>query len=144
MFCVKIFSEFQVWRNILRKEYLRSQVLLKYSTLKIRRKPALLEFRYQFHLHLTRSIYLCRSQKHKVVNLSDFFALSGSECTTAPCKTLLKLTPGINFIYILSTAFTSIDPKSAKRYWWLYWIFTLLGSLFVKDGCKHVGEIDHS
>jgi hypothetical protein len=33
---------------------------------------------------------------------------------------------GVNFISILRAAFTLSDPKSAKRYWQLHWIFTLL------------------
>ncbi len=42
--------------------------------------------------------------------------------------------------------FTSIfictDPKSAKRYWQLDWIFTILGYARVKASREHVGEID--
>jgi len=49
---------------------------------------------------------------------------------------------GVNFINILWEAFTVADHKSAKRYWQLDWIFTLLGSLHIKDACKHVGKID--
>jgi len=28
------------------------------------------------------------------------------------------------------------DPKSAKRYWWFDWIFTLLGSAHIKAVSK--------
>ncbi len=31
-------------------------------------------------------------------------------------KMLMKLTPGVNFINVLCTAFTCADPKSVKRY----------------------------
>jgi len=34
----------------------------------------------------------------------------------SPCKTLMKSTPGVNFINILRTAFTLADPKSRKKY----------------------------
>ncbi len=47
-------------------------------------------------------------------------------------KTLMKLTSGVNFINVLCTAFTLVDPKSVKRYWQLYWVFTLLGSTSAK------------
>jgi len=38
-------------------------------------------------------------------------------------KMLMKLTPGLNFINILCTAFTLADPESVKRYLWLNCIF---------------------
>jgi len=43
---------------------------------------------------------------------------------------------GVNFINILRPAFMLTDPKSAKRYWQLNWIFTLLESARVKAACK--------
>jgi hypothetical protein len=49
---------------------------------------------------------------------------------------LLMSCPRVNFIKILREAFTRADPKSAKRYRWLEWIFTLLGSLCVKAARK--------
>ncbi len=43
-------------------------------------------------------------------------------------KLLIKyLTSGLNFINILSTAFTLVDPKSVKRHWWLNCIFYTFG-----------------
>jgi len=40
---------------------------------------------------------------------------------------LMKLTPGVNFIIILSAASTCTDPKGPKRYWQqLNWSFALL------------------
>ncbi len=38
-------------------------------------------------------------------------------------KMLMKLTPGLNFINVLHIAFTLVDPRSIKRYWWLNCIF---------------------
>jgi len=57
-------------------------------------------------------------------------------------KMLLKLTTGVTFINNLWTAFTHTDPKSAKRYWNLDRIFTLLGSARVKAFCKYFVKID--
>ncbi len=33
--------------------------------------------------------------------------------------TFMKLTPGVDFINVLHTAFTLVDLKSLKRHWWL-------------------------
>jgi len=38
----------------------------------------------------------------------------------------------VNFINVLWAAFAPVDPKRIKRYWWLDWIFTLLGATCVK------------
>ncbi len=38
----------------------------------------------------------------------------------------------VNFTKLLRAAFTCTDPKSAKRYWQLNGIFTLLGSASIK------------
>ncbi len=40
------------------------------------------------------------------------------------------------------TAFTRADPKSVKRYWWLYWVLTLWGATGVKAARKYFDEID--
>ncbi len=45
---------------------------------------------------------------------------------------LMKLTPGLNFINVLLTAFTLADPKSVKKIDNLTVFFTLLGSACVK------------
>jgi hypothetical protein len=41
--------------------------------------------------------------------------LLGSTSVKAASKTLMKLTPGLNFINILDTALTLEDPKSVKK-----------------------------
>jgi len=43
----------------------------------------------------------------------------------------MKLTPGVNFINILFTAFMLVGP-SVKRYWQLDWVLTLWGTTGVK------------
>ncbi len=53
-----------------------------------------------------------RKKDSEVVNL---FTLSGTTCVKAVRRTLMKLSPGVNFINILYTAFTLVDPKSAKK-----------------------------
>ncbi len=49
---------------------------------------------------------------------------------------------GLNFINILPTAFTGVDPKSVKRYWWLDWVLTHWGATDVKAAHKYVDEIN--
>ncbi len=60
-------------------------------------------------------IYVHRSQKrkkdHKIVS---HFAVLGPVRSKAARRTLMKLTTGLNFISILSTAFTGVDPKSVN------------------------------
>ncbi len=51
--------------------------------------------------------------------------------------------PGLNFINVLHTAFTSVDPKSVKRYWQLDWVLTLWGATGIKDVHKYVDGIDN-
>ncbi len=48
---------------------------------------------------------------------------------------------GLNFINVLHTAFTLIDPKSVKRYWQLDWVLTIWGATSVKAARKYVDEI---
>jgi len=45
---------------------------------------------------------------------------------------------GVNFINILRKAFARADPKSAKRYWKLDWLFNHLGSACIKALREHV------
>ncbi len=46
---------------------------------------------------------------------SVFFRLSGSGGSKAAHKLLMKLTPGLNFINVLCTAFTHVDPECTKK-----------------------------
>ncbi len=65
-------------------------------------------------------------------NLTALFGLSGSTCANAACIMLVKLTPGLNFTNVLSTAFTLADPESVKRYLDFVVLFTLLGPTSIK------------
>jgi len=47
---------------------------------------------------------------------SVFFWLLQFACKKAASKTMVKSTPGLNFINILCTAFEPADPESVKRY----------------------------
>jgi len=68
--------------------------------------------------------------------------LLGSAHVKAVHWTLMKLSPGVNFINVLRAAFAPVDPKSVKWYWQLDWILTLLGSTGAKAVRKYVGEIE--
>ncbi len=46
--------------------------------------------------------------------LTAFFAHLRSVLIKAASKMLVKWTPGLNFINVLCTAFTLVDPKSVK------------------------------
>jgi len=70
-------------------------------------------------------------EKKKTVKLPIFFALLGS--AKAALIMLMKLTPGVNFINILPTAFAPADPESAKRYWRLDCLFYAFGLCGHKD-----------
>ncbi len=62
---------------------------------------------------------LLRSKIPKVKKIQSscqsFFALLGSMSVKAVRKTLVKLTPGINFIKILQAVIMCSDQKSAKK-----------------------------
>ncbi len=53
-----------------------------------------------------------------------------------PCKTLMKLTPVVNFVNVLRTAFVLVDPKSVKIQLSHQCLFTLLGSTSLKAVCR--------
>jgi len=90
----------------------------------------------RFHQHLSNS-YTRRSQKcNRHWWLDYLFALLGSAHVKSAHKMLLKLSPGLNFINILCTAFTRGDPKSVERYWWLDWVLTLWGAMGIKAAHK--------
>jgi hypothetical protein len=58
----------------------------------------------QFHQHFTYSFYARRSQKQKKIQLSHkyIFTLLGSLSIKAVRRTLMKLSPGVNFINMLN------------------------------------------
>jgi len=57
--------------------------------------------------------------------------------------TLMKLTPGLNFINVLRTALARAEPKSVKKESQVVnKAYTLLGSARAKAVRKYVGEID--
>jgi len=60
-----------------------------------------------------------------------FFRLLGSMSVKAAHKTLVKLTPGVDFTNILCSAFMHANTKSTKI-WIFDCIFPLLGSALVK------------
>ncbi len=50
--------------------------------------------------------------------------LSGSVHVKAACRTLMKLTTGVNFINIFCAAFTHVDPESVNKYSYVISIFS--------------------
>jgi len=48
----------------------------------------------------------------------------------------------VDFTNVLRAAFRSADSECAKRNWWLYCLFSLLGSVPTKAAHKNVGEIE--
>ncbi len=84
-----------------------------------------------------------------LVDLKKFDLITSPEmvrCLSIKCASENQrqavLASGVNFIVVLGAAFGPVDPKSVKRYWWLDWIFTLLGATGVKVSRKYVGEIE--
>ncbi len=76
----------------------------------------------------TRNFYLLRSRKRKKTdNLTVFLRFRNLRSQKLRINMLVKLTPGLNFINDLCTAFTLSDPKSVKRYWGLNCIFYAFG-----------------
>jgi len=63
----------------------------------------------------TRRFYKRSSQKHKSQSSCQYlFTLLGSACVKAVRRTLMKLSPGVNFNNNLQVAFTCADPKRVK------------------------------
>jgi len=50
-------------------------------------------------------------------------SLSHSHSLSLISLILISLSPELNFINVLRSAFTLVDPKSIKRHWWLNYIF---------------------
>ncbi len=61
-----------------------------------------------------------------------FLTLSGSASVKAVRKTLVKLTPGLNFINILPTAFMPVALKSVRVQSSRQYLFKLLGPTSTK------------
>jgi len=88
-----------------------------------------------------------RSRKRKKIQLCHqyLFTLSGSASIKAVHRTLMKLSPGLNFDNIVQAAFKCIGHKSPKRYWWLGCLFfTHLGSCRVKAAHKMLMKLTPS
>ncbi len=81
----------------------------------------------QFHQHFYVQIF--RTNVVSAAFSSYVLALLKNLYEKRSRKMFVKLTLGVDFINVLRTAFTLIDPKSVKRCWWLDWVLTLLGSL---------------
>jgi len=78
------------------------------AEIKIRQLVLLKIFiRCQFHQHFKCSFYARRSQKRQMTLLTwlSFFAHLGSTCVKAVHRTLMKLSPGVDFINILLKSF---------------------------------------
>jgi len=84
----------------------------------------------QFHQLFKYSFYACRSRKHQKILMTwlSFFSHSGSTSVKAVHRTLVKLTPGVNFINVLLAAFSWEDPKRVKRQSSHERLYALLGS----------------
>ncbi len=65
---------------------------------------------------LTRSLYARRSQKRKKIQLSHkyLFTLFGSTGAKAVRRTLTKLTPGINFVNMLTRSLYKLKSSSPQ------------------------------
>ncbi len=84
------------------------------------------------------SAFMCTNPKcSKRESCHNFlFALFWSSSIKAPCKMLVKFTPGVNFINISGTAFMCTNPKCAKRESCHNCLFVLFLSLSIKYACK--------
>ncbi len=90
--------------------------------------------RAQFHQHSTYSFYACRPQKRKKILTTWLKSYAFGSYRRKSCvrKMLVKSTPGLNFINVLRTAFTRVDPKSVRIQSNPQYLFTLLGSTCAK------------
>jgi hypothetical protein len=65
-------------------------------------------------------------------DLTFFFTILGSASVKAVCRMLMNLSPGFNFINVLLTTFTLVDPKSVKNTVNHKYLFMPLGSMSAK------------
>jgi len=103
-----------IWRSVLMSKFYRSNNLIRQTCQKcalssssVSDQGSISSTFDEQRLHLQ---ILKKTDKFTV-----FFALSGSAGMKAACRTLVKLTPGLNFTNILWAAFTLKDPKSTKN-----------------------------
>jgi len=83
-------------------------------------------------LHRFRSGYLLRSNKLSTYFLKINFKYRNFEINLK----ITQWTSGVNLNNIYHEAFTLVGPKSAKRQWWLDYLFANLGSGCLKAACK--------
>ncbi len=76
-----------------------------------------------------------KNVKKILMILLYFFTLLGSTHVEAAQRALVKLTPGVNFINVLRTAFALVAPKSVRIQSCCQYLFTLLGSTSAKAAC---------
>jgi len=75
------------------------------------------------------------------VKLSIFFTLLGAMSAKDLSKTLMKLTPGVNFIDILLAALAQRDPESAKKSDNLTVFLALLGYRRIKAAGRRLMKL---
>jgi len=91
-----------------------------------------------FYLQLLRQ-HIPKEQK-RLSSHQCLFALLGSASAKAVCKTLVKLTPGVDLTHTLSAAFMPADPKRTKKNSSVS--FCAFGICLYKSCAKNVDEID--
>ncbi len=91
----------------------------------------------QFQQHFTsRFLANIHLTKNTQPNCKERKAAQKLLYKKAARKMLVELTPWLNYINVLHTAFTLTDPKSVKRYLWLNCIFLHFGGLWAKKLLK--------
>jgi len=78
----------------------------------------------------------------KTDDLAVFYALLRSTSVKAGCKMLVKLTPGVNFMNVLRSAFMCTDPKPTKKTDDLTVFFALSGSAPIKAELVKLTTVD--
>jgi len=97
-----------------------------------------MEFRGQFHQHIYAQLYARISQSVRTQSSHQYlFTLLGSTHVKAVHRILIKLSPGVNFINILWTAYTWAEPirlkKTVKS-----WVFLRFWDLRVQKLCLNM------
>jgi len=86
----------------------------------------------QFLQYSMYSFYACRSKKRKKTLMTYVFTFLGSTRAKAVHRMLMKLTPGLNFINVLRTAFTLVDTERVIIQSNPQYLFMHLGSTCAK------------